>query len=588
MSENAMGSLVNQASLQLSGFGTKEGLDNLRTLADFDILVSGDLSLRSNDYLLTIKAVKRTSRAEGFEVFLSETIPLVSYQFDYYADEIAKKVKDVKYSINKLNAPKPEEISFEIPKIKLNAISPEKIEAYNFSTGDTNLSALTDKINEYLLTADRLLAQKKYRESIEIYSKSASSIRSLSAEYQNQLQGLLTYISQKTDNAYFGFFQAKISVIDVDLNREISISQAKLDQYFESYKELSSQILEEKEYKNKVVILENLRSRIAEVKLASMKYMEKEADEEYRKLNFSIAYSLYKKANDDAKEYLTFPKKNPTYENYQRRIEQKVQTTSKSANLYVENTLNGLLELAESENARGALDLSLDDSGYKEHINKSVLYLQKARAILKQYDLFAPYPIKSKFNVSVSRINAKNSTIRDYSILNIALFPFKYFGNILKGVVDIFVLKVGYGIGAGVELGILGTGLGIAKMPIEISTAYGKQGSKISSISHPLKNWPNDDFPEVLLRDGKKGPRTIGMLTINANTCYSVLLRKCEEASQYSNINFWVGVGPALHFSIETHRILELFGVLLFQDLHLIPDENRRFQYFSFPKAENY
>ncbi|TGL60485.1 hypothetical protein [Leptospira sarikeiensis] len=583
MSDIAMGSLLNQASLQLSGFGTKQGIENLKTIADFDVLISGTVARRANKYLLTLKVVKRSTRAEGFEILFTENLEAFPYQFDYYTEEISKKTQNPKYIVNSLNAPQKENLELTFLKIKTATVSSERLEAYVFGGGDSNARMLSDVLKERLLNADQLVAKKEYAEAAEIYLKSIQAVQSISEEYQKSLQDLLSLIRKNLDITYSRLFQEKLSKIDQALNLEKSISPESLNNYYLSYQNVLDEINSTTEFNQKIKTKEAVEYRIAEVKIASFRYMEKEADNSYQKLDFLRSHDIYHQIVKEAQVYLEPVMNQPNFAKILTRFEQKDITAANSARSYVNHTVNGLLEIAEMENARAVLEKSFDNGDFGDHFEKSVQYLEAAHAQLTIQEQFASPEIIEKYNLSTAHINENISNHRDYSLTNVLLLPFRYVGNLFKGVTDIFVFKFGYGIGAGTEVGPLGTSIGIAKVPLEFGTAYPNDShSEISSVSRELKR-------RDTLRSANQ-PLAWGAGILGANTCSNALvLRLCDEDRRvYSGINFWVGVGPAFHLSIETHRLLEFLGVLVFQDPHIIEDQNERFLYFSFAKGKKF
>lgn len=155
------------------------------------------------------------------------------------------------------------------------------------------------------------------------------------------------------------------------------------------------------------------------------------------------------------------------------------------------------------------------------------------------------------------------------------MFPFRYVGNLIKGITDIFVFKFGWGIGGGAEVGVLGAGGVYGYLPLEYATAYPKIRSNLQE-AEAVRRFEN-----------RKKDAYFGLAYVYVGTCMNALLfRSCEDLKKYISANAWGGVGPAVFIGMELHRLLEYVGVIFFQDWNLMNAPTDRFHYFSYQKLE--
>ena len=433
-------------------------------------------------------------------------------------------------------------------------------------------------------------------------------------------------IYREKNNAFLRLVQA----IDRELKSKPELTFKNLTFYKKKYKKVRKSYLKlpHKQYLYKTEKLMN--ERIETINRQVIFKKEQQADQLYTSLQFNSAYDRYLALSKEIDSYTI-----GSYLKQQGRIQKKQSTTISSAQSYIDSQIQPLLNLAKANHGRYILDSKMKSKGTKGtnskfYKKKSLKLLKKVfRTLKKNNPLFLKVSTVLDYNQTAQLIN--QSVDLNYSVGNLLMTPFRFVGNqvplvgnvfstpfiflgnqvplaknvlstpfiyaanIGKGITDIFVFRFGWGLGAGAEVGIFGGGGLFADLPVELSTAYTPQEvrSRISSLYLD----PQQPFYSEQELDGDLD--VFGWGFISYGVCVSgLLMRFCgyggdlssdnisdSDPLSYTNVNVWVGLGPAMMINIETHRLVELVGVLLGQDWNITgnkADKTERFKYFPF------
>ena len=413
----------------------------------------------------------------------------------------------------------------------------------------------------------------------------------LSRDLQRQISSITKIYHAKLRYETSIIYQKRIQNVDNSFKKTKNLNLTILNSYTSKYKFLFSSYQSLPKYKQKASIRKALSKRMSNIGFRMIKEKERQADQLYTSLKFNQAYKKYKMIEKDINSYLL-----KDHRKVKKQIKKKIRILIFSAQSYIQSQIDPLLHLAEANQQRYILEAKMkqrdtQQTNSKFYKKKALSLVNKAWMILnKNNRLFLTKNIVQNYNQTAKLVN--ETVGKNFSVGNFALLPLRYIANIGKGISDIFVFKFGWGLGMGVAAGPLAAGLGGTSLSAELSTAYSPQG-KESRISGTY---------EVVLEKGKEAWHgTLGILVAQQGVCGSVyFIRLCgndeffeidSEPISYTNANVWVGWGPALMINIETHRFVELFGILLGQNWNITGNEEDRtnhkpFSYFSYKKAK--
>ena len=606
--DTAIVSLIDQTTQKLLFQRDSENaMQKIGNSLGFNILLDGELSERNGKIVLSLKKMGKLQNR--YEVQDQINLDFYRHQTAYYTEQVGKKIFQPSYQIKK-NAPDFLKSDIVISEISIEKIKKAKSQSFiipkmSFSANSKNdIELFVNGLQTYIDDANNLLEQEKYAASLKqfknivnILSEERKSftrsqrkyLDKLSENLKKQLRQVTTIYHSKLRYETSLVYQKKIELIDKTLRTQKTLILSQSTSFAKQYKTLLNRYEKLPRYKQEYKIANALKERINHVGLQAIEQKEQQADQLYISLKFNRAYDKYQIIKKDIKTYLIrdFKKKN-------RQINQKIEICIQSAKSYISSQVEPLLELAKANHQRYVLEAKMKQRGtsgtnrriYKK---KALKLTQKAHSVLSQNNsLFLTGDTVDKYNQTAKLVNQKVGKDLNHSLGNFLLTPFRYMANIGKGVSDIFVFKFGLGLGAGAQATIFGSDLGYANLPLEVSTAYTPQ-KKESRISETISQ------------------EVFGSGLLGAGVCHSYLFIRvasesyarelssenentiCKPISYFTNINVWVGLGPAVMINIETHRFVELFGILLGQDWNITGNQSEkthRFPYFPYKKAK--
>ncbi|MCX7998797.1 MAG: hypothetical protein N3A69_07575, partial [Leptospiraceae bacterium] len=481
-----------------------------------------------------------------------------SFQLEYFLEEIVKKLINPSYAINKKNAPF--HFSSGLKFSSFDFQSSTKLPQISFKNkGDKKFEILLDTLKSYLLQADILFSSKEYEKSLQSYKTILNTIQETTrTEDKQKLSEFLSITQERIRLTQSILLGNELSELDKGFKTEDTTLE--YDEILEKYTALLKRYAQLQPYEKTPKLEIAIRERIIYI-------YEKKAENYYKNLEFSKAHESYKQAyyHANMKEL----------EKKQGLIKESMDTVSKSGTNFVESIVKANCDEAEILNTKYEIEYKgLDSSKAREYKYQAISIMEKTAELIEKEKSFLTPSSVEYYDYTAKNINRESGEIL-LTPTNVVLFPFRYVGNLLKGIADIFVFKFGWGIGGGGEVGVLGTGAGVGYTPLEYATAYPKIRSKLQEAQR-IKSYENI-----------KKDAYYGLAYVYVGTCMNALLfRSCEDLKKYTSANAWVGVGPAVFIGIELHRLVEYIGIIFFQDWDLMNAPTVRFHYFSYKKLE--
>ncbi len=602
MTDDSLKSILSQLSLQSAGLGSGDEtarMHQIGNLADFDILVGGELKRDGNYYLLTIREMKLSRDRIHFDTVMSEAIRFHPYQMDYYLNEVVKKINNPAYVIRKNRAPSLSDTEIMVTAIQVRFAEIKDVSSYHFQFEDHSIDSLAQALQRYVSEADQFFAAADYEESSDLYNKILDSIYALTPKQQASLQNLLDDVKTRFKAATARIYMGRLTEIDAELNATEHASLETLQDFIDDYSAVCSDYQDP--HKNPpwswdAAIISACENRNIELRLAQVRIQEGLADAQYDGLEFGAAIAAYTNLHAELVKVnaMATGKNLKRIDDYLQRISGKIVAAEESGRSYTAIQAGGLIEIAEVENARSILERNMGKSRKSQrHKFAAMNAMDQAAAILIKNRVFASKEVIQNYRAVAGAIEHDNDGQLRFSLANILLAPLRYIANVGKAIADIFMFRVGIGVGAGAEVGPFGAGLGIGGLyPMDISTVYSKNYrspvSRAWNIALGRKEkTQNANEDEGVYLFGIVYPERNFPVPIAQSNCLSVIaIRFCGSGLSYTNINVWAGALVALQINIETHRIIEFLGVLFFQDWHLLDERNRRFQYFGYGELQ--
>jgi hypothetical protein len=581
MSEDSVAAILKQVAMQSQGFGSDEDViirERIGSLADFDILVAGSISGTPEVLSITVRAFKLNADRSEFRVFLSETAQLRSFQLDFYLAEIAKKFNQPEYRIALLNIPSTPSVTLQLTPLAVTI--PEPVEPKlpsDEQLAGQSMKGLVQAMQEYIAIGRKAYLEKDYRGAEKQFMAVLKSIEALTPAQQRALTGMKSVLLQYLQSAISQQFVQKVTAIDERLPFKQN-SQAQLDdvrRFLSDYRRVCAEFMQYRADLRNSSVEKTCSGRIETLQLAEWNLRVNLAEESFQNLELESAVSSLEGIIKETESEKTGEPDGKARKAIRDQLKQRLKSMEERARQYVHIQTTGFLEIAEAENARAILERELDNpQAVRYHKAIAMNSLGQTARTIKSHRRFATPALIRYYQAIAVSVDEDNRKSIDISLENIALLPFRYVYNVSKNITDIFRLRFGYGVGVGGEIGVIGGSAGLARFSQRsYSTAHQDNEQRVSLAMHPLhKHWITSDY---FIAGGMGIP-------VALSNCYSTMfLRLCSTALQYTNINLWLGLGPAAQINIETHRIVELFGTLLFQDWQVLPERRYRRQYFG-------
>lgn len=574
MSDDASVSILKHGKFSQNLSGEAEFLNFLSNSLQFNELITSNIQLNQKTFQLSVQRIQLNQNTKNFQIIHKVVVDFQEWEIAYLMTEVIKALKDKTYKPIRVQLESETQLKFL--EIKIPTVKSGDLQPMNFTYNDEVPITFMEGVSTYVQQGDTKFKSKQYLDASSTYQKILDSISSLQVETKTKLSPLIDTIQKRVKTSNSALYKDTIENLDSKLPKTFhNTKQAELKNYiqnyvqtWEDYKKLPAYSIEDP-LKNAILF------RIEKLVKLYVQKMEADADENYQKLNFKTAFDTYRQIGSELKYYSQHIQLNELY----LKIINKINTVKISGTSYINSKVNGYLKFAESENSRSILEANMKNKSKQiDHKNNATEFMELSKEIIQKNNDFVNNEIIQKYNKMGESINLDNKKVTNFSLKNILLLPIRYIGNIFLGIADIFVFKFGFGIGAGAEIGIFGgSPVIINNMRWEVSSAYGVH-TTIANAYAPLHstivNQPNKN---------KDMHGQIGLYGMYNGTCLSILLRLCEKEptahkissldkidfKKYSMANVSVAFGPSVYVGIEFHRLLELVGVVFFQDWDL-------------------
>lgn len=540
--------------LQQLGCNDEICFQEISNAIDADEFISGEVIIERENYKVEFRNTSKNK--ESFEMSIKSLVSesFYAFQLEYFLEEIAKKLLNPNYIINKKNAPIKFSSDFKISENNWKEF--EKLPPITANTTrDRKLTILIDTLKAYLVQADMSFSAKHYEKSLQSYKNILNTISETTRnEEKEQLTEFILLVRER---------------IRINQNIILANELNRLDEFFkQANEENQEEILQEYisllgryaklEYYEKNPTLEQaICERIISI-------YEKKGENYYKSFEFSKSYHAYQKSL----EYVNLP----SLQKRKQQIQSNLNTVIKSGINYIESIIKSNCDEAEILNTKYEIEYkNLNSNEARNYKYQAISIMEKTAELIEKEKMFLTLDVIQYYDHTARNVNRDSGEFL-VTVQNIVLFPFRYIGNLAKGISDIFVFKFGVGLGGGAELGPVGAGGVYGYFPMEFSTAYPYERAKLQENSSD----------KISLEDKNV---YFGLGYVYGGNCFNFIgLRLCEDFKKYTTGNFWIGLGPSMYIGLELHRVPEYFGVIFFQDWNLMGFSTERFHYFSYKK----
>ena len=272
MDSSMMVGLVDQTTLniKMGAEGASKELKKIARAGDFQQLIKAKVTKQGNQFVLNLRQAVSQPK---YSLKTSISLRFYSYQMEYYAKEIAKKIFNAKYRINRRKAPSLADVEIKIKDLVLSGIKLGNLQFQPLKTSSKpifsldstqnygNLNVFVQVMRKYVDQADQSTNDTNYSQATEIYEKILTAIRTLTPSKQRKLQKDVQKIENRILNSQLLFYQTEIKKNDSILqNKDYSTA-------FEKYKEIAKSIENEQNFKNpriqKVYVVAKKRVRLS-------------------------------------------------------------------------------------------------------------------------------------------------------------------------------------------------------------------------------------------------------------------------------------------------------------------------------------
>lgn len=209
---------------------------------------------------------------------------------DHFAGEIAKKLIDPSYSINRAAIPD-FDAGVKIESVKFRNIEGQEIGVINFGVSGEALGKLMDEARSLVKKGDDLFVRKDFTSSIGRYEDVMGRIASLTAENREKLDPLAKEMRKRIVSAYANSFKTKLEDIDGRIAPGADTGLSLLNEIAESYAAVLDEFhLLPEEYRSKLgFVRDGIVDRIRKAAFAAASHHERAGSLAYREQKFEKA-----------------------------------------------------------------------------------------------------------------------------------------------------------------------------------------------------------------------------------------------------------------------------------------------------------
>jgi hypothetical protein len=607
LSDDASIAILKQGKVSQSIGADTEFLNYLANSLQFQELITSSLQMNNSVLQLSVQSLQLSQNNAEISIKNKVYLEFTEWEMHYIVPEMVKALKDKNYTIarNPLNP----DSEFKLNELSIPKITGVSLQPMQFTSGDGLPSSFLEGVTEYTRKADEDYTNKKYLEASDGYLKIMNSIFTLQDATEKKLKPLIGSIQNRvllsSTAGYASLLQAKDESIPKSLQ---PIAKEDILIYFQGYLEEWKKYRVLPDYAKSDKIEKAFKQRTEGIMKVYLSRIEFSGDEDYQSLQFKKALTKYRSIEPIWKNYSEYLE----LASYQEQITAKIALTVKSGTAYVSGRTKGYLQFGESENSRSILEGSMQNKAAQlERKERAIQFMKQAKTMINAYPEFLEKDIVTNYNSLAKKINQDSEKQTLISPQNIALASFRYVGNVIRGITDIFVFKFGYGLGVGAEFLVFGgSPLIYTELLVETSTAYGIQtdlekGSAlhelITTIDYNEARQKNQNYNSEYMRRKELEKRVYyGGIGANFGNCFSYYLRLCGDTDKksaerkysfpkYTTANINIALGPSIYIGAEFHRIPELFGAIFFQDWDLLDQKERtrpRYKYFGLERVE--
>ncbi|MCG6150333.1 hypothetical protein LFX15_18695 [Leptospira levettii] len=591
LDDDALAALLKQAGLALSFNSDKDGfiLQISKSPYKPDFLVYADFQFLNSVYFFQITLLEITELG-SYRVKKTVNFTCENFQIVYFSREAAKALLNPEHKIDTDKAPRIERI---VPiTIALSDTQNLTASKPNLESIDSDKELLNSLI-EYVNDADFKFQERKYLEAESIYEKVIQSLEILRPETKARIEKFYNSVVLRRRNAIAAIWKIKIDSINQKYSlKERFIDRELVKSLIEEYNLLITEWLKFpnslKDSKINTALLQSNQSlQDAKIKLCIQNVDEKVVNKEFD-LAFNLAQECY---NESLKIDENFLINKILLTSFIEKRMKEVQSLGKT---YLTKKVDILLNIAEKENSLCLIERKMGHTDLAKRKKEfSISALEEARKTLTNTNLIDPVFINN-YNDIVSIIN--NDQEMEIGLKTIALIPFYYVQNIFYALTNIFVFRPASGLEIGAEIGFIGTDLGFSKSyDTELSSGW----NEYSPLTNRQRKHLLTEYSWGFLIVGQNGPCTNFVFYRNCfyelqsedkwiltkNYMNTKIKNEAAPIDHYTTIRFNAVVGYGGNLTIETHRFLELFGVLIFQDWDIYNSKFERQKYLRSKRA---
>lgn len=593
LDDDALAALLKQAGLAISFSNDKDGFIEQIAKSPYkpDFLVYSDFQNINSSYFFQVTLLE-ISELGTYTVRKTTNFSCENFQVLYFTREVGRGLFNPNYIIQKDKAPSLDRI--EPFSFSLSSVSDPIFIKPNLEKNETDrdlLNSLFDYVNE----ADLLYKKGAYTEAEETYGKIILALESLRSETKQRLSKFIDSVILRRQNTSGLLWKARLDKEKIKFSSPENIYDNKqIDQIIKHYTEIFSEWnqlpISSKNIKVERAIQQSLQSLF----MVRINNSNRSIDESIVKRDFDLAHQ---KALDSLENTQALDSNSVTDKSALiKKSSQRLSEVQKLGKIYLSRKVEILLDIAEKENTLSLIETKIgNEVKAKTRKDLAIFALQDARNVIIGTSLIDP-SFKQLYNILADSVNKDIAT--EFSLRSIALVPIHYLENIFYGITNIFVFRPGYGLEFGAEIAIFNANLGMTQyLSKEYSTGWENKSPLINRQRNIIKR--EGSYGYGIIGEGYNCYSYIGfrICGLDGNLGYNLDTEEYYNAKppkeiktidQYTTIELRATPGFGGNLTIETHRLVELFGILAFQDWDLYNSGFKRQKYFQRKKAKKF
>ncbi|TGN17584.1 hypothetical protein [Leptospira idonii] len=599
LDDNALAALLKQAGLVLSFSGDRNGFLEQIVKSPYkpDYLAYAEYQKNGNVFYFQTYLLEKGSN-DSYQIKKTVHFSCEDFQIPFFAKEAGKSLLNEGYVIDKNKAPSYHSIlpiAVSIPKLSDDKIQIPYLEGAN-RTDQELIGSLAGYINQ----ADLLVKMDRFKEGEEIYGRVITVLDELRPETKSRIEQFYSSVSSRRQNVTGILWKERIDKISEDfekerknLNREsiekfLSVYHSNLDEWEKLHPSAKNE-------KIGSVLKDSIRS----LENAFLDILSDGIHRSVGNRDFDIA----DRKSTERTSYIKNMKKGifpeTEYSDLLVNSEKRSSEIKKIGTVYLTNKINELLNIAEKENTLSLFESEMkNESLSREKKELSASAMQLAKNTIENTKL-VDVSLTAKYNELADKLNEDRHS--EFSVKNILMAPVRYLGNIAYGISDIFVIRPGYGLEAGAEAFFLGSNVGFTKY---MNEEYSRSWRKYSPILNDQEEILKGDFSggfvvsglslncEIMFflrfcSTGSASPINGNLREILSKEYIEAFAKsretqfKIQSWEKYTTMSTTLTLGVGGTASMETHRIVELFGIMMFQNWDFYDTKPKRFYYFQ-------